>query len=92
MNKSPPLGISVTIWSVPVFIILMLIVPISEESDHELVNISSSVDFGILIMKLSIESSGILGSNFTGFPQKTDAFWGSNSVIFDLEKEISFFK
>ena len=45
-----------------------------------LVNISNPDDFGILIMKLSTEWSGILGSNFTGFPQK-DAFWGSNSVI-----------
>jgi len=63
---------------------------ISEEKEVVLVNISNPEDFGMLIMKLSIEWSGILGSNFTGFPQKTDAFWGSNSVIFDLAKEISF--
>ena len=48
----------------------MPIVLISEEKEVVLVNISNPDDFGILIMKLSTEWSGILGSNFTGFPKK----------------------
>jgi hypothetical protein len=60
-----------------------------EEKVAVLVSISNPDDFGILIMKLSTEWSGMPGSNFTGFPQKTDAFWGSNSIIFDLANEIS---
>ena len=63
---------------------------ISDEKEVVSFNISNPDDCGILMMKLSIEWSGMLGSNFTGFPQKTDALRGSNSVIFYLAKEISF--
>ncbi len=51
---------------------------------------SNPAELGKFRMKLSIDLSGMLGSNFTEFPQKADAFWGSNSAILDLANDISF--
>jgi len=89
LNGSLSFDTSVIIWSVPEFVNLLLIVLINEEKDSLLVSMSCRDD-GKLMMKLSIEPSGMFGSNFIGLPQKTDAFSGSSSVNFDFAYEISF--
>jgi hypothetical protein len=74
----------------PALLSFWLIVLIIDENESLLVGMSNPSELGIFRMKLSIDLSGMLGNNFTEFPQKTAAFWGSNSPILDLANDISF--
>ena len=73
LNVSLPFGISDRTTRLPVLINFSIIVLINEDNNVLLVRISKPDELGIFRIKLSIDLSGMLGSNFTEFPQKTDA-------------------